>query len=80
VRNGTTGRVVSPGDPVALADAIALLMASRRLRARMGAAARRRAEMKFDQRRASLALARLFAESGRASRGPQAHAVASWRT
>ena len=67
VRDGVTGRVVAPGDAAALADALAFMMSSPRRRARMGAAARRRAESKFDQRRASLALARLFAESSRVS-------------
>jgi len=65
VRDGVTGRVVAPGDAEALADALAYMMSSPRRRARMGAAARRRAESKFDQRRASHTLARLFAESSR---------------
>ena len=69
VRDGVTGRLVAPGDAEALADAIASIMTSPRRRARMGAAARRRAESKFDQRRTSAALARLFAGSGRSSPG-----------
>ncbi len=83
VQDGVTGRVVAPGDPAALADALAYMMSSPRRRARMGAAARRRAESKFDQRRASQALARLFAESCRPSRpasrpqeSPRAHRTA----
>ena len=67
VRDGVSGRVVEPGDAEALADALAFMMSSPRRRARMGAAARRRAEALFDQRRASQALARLFAESSRRS-------------
>jgi glycosyltransferase involved in cell wall biosynthesis len=63
IHDGITGRVVAPGDAVALADALAELLSAPRRRARMGAAARRRAESRFDQRRASLALARLFAET-----------------
>ncbi|MEY4069490.1 MAG: hypothetical protein RL721_104 [Candidatus Eisenbacteria bacterium] len=63
VRDGETGRVVEPSDPVALADALAHVMSSHRRRTRMGRAARRRAERLFDQRRASLALARVFSES-----------------
>jgi len=70
VRDGVTGRLVEPGDAEALADAIASLMSSPHRRARMGAAARRRAESKFDRRRASLALARLFARSGIPARTP----------
>ncbi len=65
VRDGETGRVVEPGDPVALADALADVMRSARRRARMGRAARARAERLFDQRNASRTLARLFAESCR---------------
>src|SRR5262249_50788083 len=57
VRDGVTGRVVAPGNARALADALADTLASPRLRARMGAAARRRAERLFDQRRAARALA-----------------------
>lgn len=67
VLDGVTGRVVAPGDADAFADALAYMMTSPRRRARMGAAARRRAESLFDQRRASHALARLFAESSRLS-------------
>jgi glycosyltransferase involved in cell wall biosynthesis len=63
IRDSVTGHVVAPGDPEALADAMQSLLSSHRRRARMGAAARRRAESRFDQRRASLALARLFAET-----------------
>jgi glycosyltransferase involved in cell wall biosynthesis len=77
VRDGLTGRVVAPGDAVALADALLSMMTSPSRRARMGAAARLRAESMFDQRRASLALARLFAESRRitppASRPQESH-------
>jgi len=71
VEDGVTGRVVAPSDVRALADALASLLKSSRRRALMGAAARRRAELRFDQRRASLALARLFAESGRTIRLPR---------
>ena len=83
VRDRVTGRVVAPGDVEALADALAFMMSSYRRRARMGAAARRRAESLFDQRRASLALARLFGESCRLSppasrpqESPRAHRTA----
>lgn len=71
VQDGVTGRVVAPGDAVALADALASLVSSSRRRARMGTAARRRAELRFDQRRAARALGRLFAESSRTPRHPR---------
>ncbi len=70
VKDGETGRVVAPSDIVAFADALADVMKSPRRRARMGTAARRRAERMFDQRRASHALARLFAESCRPATAP----------
>lgn len=65
VKDGETGRIVAPSDVRAFADALADVMKSSRRRALMGSAARRRAERMFDQRRASQALARLFAESSR---------------
>ncbi|MGH2476795.1 MAG: glycosyltransferase, partial [Candidatus Limnocylindrales bacterium] len=48
VDDGENGSLVTPGDPVALADAIARLAADPGLRARMGAAARTRIERDFD--------------------------------
>lgn len=47
---GETGLLVPPGDPAALADAIATLLASPALRARMGRAGRSLAEREFDVR------------------------------
>ncbi len=70
VKDGVTGRVVAPSDALAFADALADVMKSPRRRALMGTAARRRAERMFDQRRASHALARLFAESCRSAKNP----------
>ncbi len=67
VRDHETGRVVAPSDPEALAEALADVMRSSRRRARMGRAARARAERLFDQRKASRTLARLFAESCRST-------------
>ena len=72
VRDGITGRVVAPGDPVALADAIEQLTSSTRLRARMGVAARQHAEARFDEQRSSRALQRLFMESLRLPRARSA--------
>lgn len=42
VRDGVTGRVVSPGDPVALAEALTQLLNDNALRERMGSCARER--------------------------------------
>jgi glycosyltransferase involved in cell wall biosynthesis len=47
IEDGVTGRVVPPGDAPALARAVGDLLDSLALRARMGAAARRRAEQRF---------------------------------
>lgn len=47
VRDGETGFLVAPGDPVALADGIARLIADPALRRAMGAAARAAVERKF---------------------------------
>ena len=47
VVDGTTGLLVPPDDPIALSDAIARLLGDAELRARMGAAGRRRAEELF---------------------------------
>lgn len=47
VEEGVTGFLVPPNDPAALADALARLIADPALRARMGAAGRRRFEEKF---------------------------------
>ncbi|HOJ68105.1 MAG TPA: glycosyltransferase family 4 protein [Candidatus Hydrogenedentes bacterium] len=46
--DGETGILVSPGDPEALADAIAKLLSEPETRARMGAAGRLRAEQHYD--------------------------------
>lgn len=50
VVDGETGYVVAPGDEPALAGRIECLLASSSLRERFGAAARRRAEARFDER------------------------------
>lgn len=48
VEDGTSGLLVAPRDPVALADALSSLLADAQLRARLGAAARKRIEERFD--------------------------------
>ena len=51
VEHGLCGRLVPPGDPRSLADALADLLADAPLRARMGRAGRERAEALFDLKR-----------------------------
>ena len=51
VDDGMTGLVTPPGDEVALADALERLLRDGDLRARLGAAARRRAEERFSRAR-----------------------------
>lgn len=69
VDHGTTGLLVPPRDPGALADAIARLAADPAERRRFGEAARRKALVEFDQQRCiDLTLAtyeRLLARAGR---------------
>ena len=50
IEDGESGMIVPPEDPVALAVAIEALLANPALRARLGAAARTRAEAKFELR------------------------------
>lgn len=63
VEHGVTGFVVPPGDDGAIARAL-LLLGERETRDRMGAAARRRAEERFDARTNALRLLDLVARSG----------------
>jgi glycosyltransferase involved in cell wall biosynthesis len=51
---------VTPGDPVALATAIADLAKDEKLRGRLGAAARRTAEERFDRRRLAFEMAPVY--------------------
>lgn len=48
VENGISGILVPPRDPAVLADTLATLLADAGLRARLGAAARKRIEARFD--------------------------------
>lgn len=77
VAHGRTGFVVRPEDPRAIAESLARLLESPELRQRMGAAARRRAEEKFDQRAAVRALADLYAGAARECTRQETHAYRS---
>jgi colanic acid/amylovoran biosynthesis glycosyltransferase len=59
VESGTTGYLVPPADPAALADALRALCLDPSLRLRMGSAGRRKAQQEFDRTTNALALARL---------------------
>jgi glycosyltransferase involved in cell wall biosynthesis len=61
VLDGETGRLVAPGDPVALADAVASLLADPTEAARLSAAGRRHAARRFDLSRSVGPLADTFA-------------------
>jgi glycosyltransferase involved in cell wall biosynthesis len=60
VAGGETGRLVAPGDPAALADRIAELLADAPTRRRMGAAARARVREHFSFAAQAAAYVRLF--------------------
>jgi glycosyltransferase involved in cell wall biosynthesis len=60
VKNGETGFLVPPGDVVAIADKILVLLGDRDLRERMGAAGRKVAEAKFDIKKNVAELLRLY--------------------
>lgn len=61
VADGTTGLLVPPRDPDALADAAVRLLDDPRLRGRMGRAARRRAEERFSWERVARATEACYA-------------------
>jgi len=63
VRNGENGLLVAPGDPAALADAIAAVVADPGLYQRLQAGARPSVVARFDRRRTIAALRRLLVES-----------------
>ena len=63
VVDGENGLLVPPGDDTAIADAVERLLGDDELRARMGAASRRRAFERFDARRTTADLVRVIAEA-----------------
>jgi colanic acid/amylovoran biosynthesis glycosyltransferase len=63
VENDVTGLTVPPGDPAAIADALARLLADRQLRQRLARAGRERIEAEFDLDRNAARLIGLFAGS-----------------
>jgi len=67
---GTSGLLVPPGDPNALARAIAMLLDDPSLRARLGAAARHRAETQFSFDRFISGIEGVYL-SGLAASGPE---------
>jgi rhamnosyl/mannosyltransferase len=60
--HGLTGLTVPPGDATALADALATLLASPALRARLGAAGRRRVEQEYTTAHAAEAVLAVYRE------------------
>ncbi|MDW8103166.1 MAG: glycosyltransferase family 4 protein [Anaerolineae bacterium] len=62
VRHGINGLLVSPRNPIALAEAIETLLKDPILRSQMGAASRRLAEEKFSDRQVVAQILRLYAE------------------
>ena len=69
IDHAENGLLVEPGDPVALADALARLLQDRSLRSKMGIAARRKVEREFDVRRNVATLHQWLAEPATASGG-----------
>jgi glycosyltransferase involved in cell wall biosynthesis len=70
IEDGVTGVLVAPRDPAALREALTRLLADPELRARLGAAARRRAEETFSPAVEGAALAGLYREAVEAPPGP----------
>ena len=60
IADGQTGFLVPERDPAALAERLAALLDDRNLRARMGAAARAHAELRFDLGRQTAALEEMY--------------------
>ena len=58
--DGTTGLLVPPGDPAALADALLLILGDDELRARLGAAGRRRVLDRFTWRATAVGTAEQY--------------------
>jgi len=83
VEQGVTGLVVEPGSPVALAEALAMLLADPPLCRRLGNAGRRRVEERFALRvNAGRLHERLAAavEAGAASEAPRERPTVTSRT
>lgn len=69
VEDGVTGLLVEPGDPQALAAAIARLLDDRELGSRLAEAGRRRVEAEYDLRCTAAALAVRLDDEGNGDRG-----------
>jgi glycosyltransferase involved in cell wall biosynthesis/phosphoheptose isomerase len=79
VVDGTTGRLVPPRDPHALAEAVHGLLADRAAAARMGAAARERAVARYDWQAVTAATEQAYFDVIASRRGPDRTAARSAR-
>lgn len=71
VDDGESGRLVDPGDPLALADAVAALLADPALRERYALAARAKVEREFDVDREAWRLLQHMRQAARVAPGRQ---------
>lgn len=69
VEDGVTGLLVDPGDPQALATAVARLLDDRELASRLAEAGRRRVEAEYDRRHTAAALAARLDDQKSGDRG-----------
>ncbi len=72
IRHGSTGLIVDPDDPTALADALVTLLADPALAARFGAAGRESLSSRWEDAAAAIGQAIDAAEARRTPRDPQA--------
>jgi len=72
VEDGVTGLLVEPGDPQALAAAVARLLDDRELASRLAEAGRRRVEAEYDLRHTAAALAARLDDQESGDRGDRA--------